>query len=622
MDKRKSKKWLSVALAMAFAGGLVSCSTESIDLGDIDTTLGWELKDFKLPGNNSTHEMVMQEVFDIDTTGCIKINPVTGDYYFTKKGDHVEPSSTEVEPISVTTNQQDIHPNPFRISAEQLGLNIPMLARAGAPSLRELAHTIQVFDVYETDLAGDIVRLDQATTDDALLTLTVHFSADLAIVIDEIASLSFSLPPYFSLGDVTVKQNGRLRQKDSNNIEFEGIKTSDDFIFTVTVNALDFTVCQDTGAAEYLVYRRLPNGNDGYKGEVEMKGQVDVTARFDTSRVTTDITKLRPGMEFVINSELDIQPISISSATGEFRPSFDFEVGRTSIGDVPSLLDDPDTKVKLHNLIIRFDVESSLGLTGIVDGDLISNFKDNSSRKITVHNIEVLPETTSHIVICRQQPSAGEYPGCQVFYTGHPDMEGDVQDLVDAIPESVEFQSTATTKAGETGTIYLGRTYTFAPSYEMEALLALDRGSVIVYRDTLDGWAEDLKDIELAAGATVTIEAEVVNSSPLSYDLEVTATDANHQGLTSEMDVTVTTAAGGNTVPAEGRTHLTIVVKQNTDGAFRKLDGIVTKAIAHGDVEGVTVNSGTGTNSAAKQTLRLSNIGATLTGKVIAKIDD
>lgn len=622
MEKRTGKKWMSVALALAFAGGMVSCSTENIDLDDIDTTLGWELKDFKLPGNNSTHEMILQELFDIDTTGCVKINPVTGDYYFTKKGDHVDPSSTEVKPVSVTTNQQDIHPNPFRISAEQLGLNIPILARAGAPGLTELGHTIQVFDVYETDLAGDIVRLDQATTDDALLTLTIHFSDDLHTVIDEIATLRFSLPPYFSLGDVTVKQNGRLRQKDSNSIEFEGIKTSNDFIFTVTVNALDFTVCQDAEAAEYLVYRRLPDGNGDYKGEVEMKGQVDVTACFDPSRLTTDITKLNDNMEFVIDSELDIQPISISSATGEFQPSFDFEVGRTTIGDVPNLLDDPDTKVKLHNLVIRFDVESTLGLTGIVEGDLISNFKDNSTSKITVRNIEVLPETTSHIVVCRQKPSAGEYPGCQVFYTGHPDVEGDVQDLVDAIPESVEFQCSATTKAGETGTIYLGHTYTFSPSYELEALLALDRGSVIIYRDTIDGWADDLEDIELAAGATVTIEADVTNSSPMLYNMDVIAIDSQHQSLAGEMDVTVTTTAADNTVPAEGQTHLTIVVRQKTAGAFRQLDGIVLKAIAHGEVEGVPVNSGTGTGSSAHQTIRLSNIGATVTGKVIAKIDD
>ena len=612
--------WFSVFFAFSLVVALQGCSTESLDLSDIDTNLGWELKDFKLPGNNSTHDIVMQELIDIDTTGCIKVSPITGDYYFTKKGDDVEPTTTEVGTVSVTTNEQDIHPNPFKLSAEQLGIVIPQFARSEAPMKVSLGQTIQAFDVYENDLAGDIVRLDRATAEDAVITLTVHFSEDLHTVIDEVEELTFTLPLFFDLGEVKVQQNGKLLQVKDNSVAFGNIGTGADFIFTVDIDGVDFNVCSDPTADEYLIYSRTPDGKGDFKGEVEMKGQIDISATFDQSRLTTDAAKLRPDMQFVIDSELEISPITISSATGEFCPSIDFEMGKAEVNDIPALLDDPETKVKLHNLIIRFDVASTLGLTGIINGDLISHFKDQTSKSIHVNNIELKPEATSHIVICREQPKPGEYGDSQVFYKGHPDVTGDVQDLVDAIPETVEFVCTATTKAGETGTVYLGHTYTFTPSYEMEALLELDRGSLIVYRDTIDEWADDLEDIELAAGATVTIEAEATNNSPLLLNLDIMATDVNHQSLTGDIDVTVKTTSPDNTVPAEGTTHLTIVVHQNTDGAFRKLDGIIITARAHGQVEGKPLNSGIVTHT--DQTLRLDKIGITLNGKVKVNIDD
>jgi hypothetical protein len=132
-----------------------------------------------------------------------------------------------------------------------------------------------------------------------------------------------------------------------------------------------------------------------------------------------------------------------------------------------------------------------------------------------------------------------------------------------------------------------------------------------------------LEDIELSNGATVTIEADIVNECPLDFNLDITAINANHQSMNGEMDVTVTTAASGNIVPAQGQTHITVVVRQKTDGAFHKLDGIALKAVAHGNVEGVPLNSGEGKYvNTVPPTIHISNIGATLTGIVIVNNDN
>ncbi|WP_308267607.1 hypothetical protein [Prevotella sp.] len=64
------------------------------------------------------------------------------------------------------------------------------------------------------------------------------------------------------------------------------------------------------------------------------------------------------------------------------------------------------------------------------------------------------------------------------------------------IPKTIQFEADANADATKEAEIKLGHQYTITPKYNVSAPLAFDAGAQITYRDTLDGWNDDIKDSE------------------------------------------------------------------------------------------------------------------------------
>ena len=57
------------------------------------------------------------------------------------------------------------------------------------------------------------------------------------------------------------------------------------------------------------------------------------------------------------------------------------------------------------------------------------------------------------------------------------------------------------------------------------APLAFDEGARIVYNDTIDGWTDDLEDIDLMAGSAIELTANVENKIHAYLTVSATAID-------------------------------------------------------------------------------------------------
>ena len=143
----------------------------------------------------------------------------------------------------------------------------------------------------------------------------------------------------------------------------------------------------------------------------------------------------------------------------------------------------------------------------------------------------------------------------------------------------------------------------------------------IVYNDTLDGWNEDVQDLEFASNAYVRVTADIENCIPTYLTMKARAIDVDGKEM-SDVKVTV----DGNIAASEdGNTPksspITIKIEQNGKNGLKNLDGIIFSIEASASEGGNTPIVGQ-TLNAKKHSLTAKNIKVTLVGKLVVKSDD
>lgn len=618
----------ATALAVVAMATLCACqNVEGIDFDDIDTTVGVVLNDFKLPSNNSTHRIYLDELFDIEPTSCIKTDPDDGHYYFYYEGEDVSVSPVEVKPVTVTSAATDFNAQLFSFTLADLGIDLAAPSRMRAQQPAELRGVIQQFDITEDNLFGDITAIRSVRVGSGTVTIGLDFSADLASVVSELGGLTLMLPDYFVISDNEVRM---LTPTDSridivgNDITFTNVKTSQPLRFQIPVSRLDFTIATDEGQPDCLAFSRITDASGNTKGRVRMKGQLVASVRIDQAHVSIDPGKILSGeaqsMTFAIHSSMSISPIAFDEVVGQFQPVYDFNVGDIRLSNVPKFLDDADVDLRLSDPVIELDIDSRLPLTGLVDATLTSHFKDGTTVPVGIEGIEIRPDTRSHVVISTRPKLPADYPGAQLI------CQPALSSLISAIPERISFDCTATTRLGEDAAIGLGRSYSIQPDYRLNAPFTLKAGSHIAYTDSLDGWRDDLTDINLhdVSNASIVIDADIENALPLDLSVSVTPVDEQHRPIPG---ISVIFAAGDaqgrvGAATAEGQpatSNLQVRLAFSSNDDFHRLDGIRLRAEATVTDE-FTLNSGT-VEAARTQYLKVNRLGATLNASVIIDTD-
>ena len=539
------------------AGGLTlaGCSTDdSIDVGEVDTTIGVKLNNFTVPLGQA-EKITLGDVLDLKDDDCISTT-ANGDYEFFKQGDAADPAHPQVDIINVsekTSKDEDpfIGPSEKPAGFDLLPVGTTLTGTAGS-----ISKALNTFN-YSAAKPDDVLDLTTAEVEGEA-TIIVNFNTHLQGFIDKFTSFDIEFPAYMTLEEPT---QGTLV---GNKLKFGEVATNSTIYSKVKLKSLKF---QEIDAANKLV---IQNGNITMLGDVK----VDVTyPDLVKKNSSSDITKMQ------INGITSITTVKITSATGKFDPKIDLDdIGDIKIDskDVPDFLDDPQVNITLTDPQITLNINSDVDLDAIVDGTLTSTFNNGTTSQVKISNIEIPRKKNSKILICRQ-PKTLPYQDYTAVY-----VVNNLSDLMTKIPEKVTFKANARVDKTKAGTIKLGTPYTISTSYSFKAPLSLEAGSTIVYDDKTDGFYEDIdeNDIDLRGEAELVITGKVTNNSPLELTLAPTAIDVNGNALKGIKLVSANTIKSNLTDKTPSDLKITLTKDANVNLKDVKFDGIKFKATA------------------------------------------
>lgn len=539
------------------AGGLTlaGCSTDdSIDVGDVDTTIGVKLNNFTIPLGNA-EKITLGDVLNIKDDDCISTT-ANGDYEFYKQGDAVDPAHPQVDIINVSEKaSKDEHPH-IGPTEKPAGFDLLSVGDTLKGTAGSISKELNTFN-YSAAKPKDVIELTTANVQGEA-TIQVSFNSDLQGFISEFTSFDIEFPAYMTLENPT---HGTLV---GNKLKFDKVATNSTINSTVKIKSLKF---QEIDAANKLV---IKDGNITMLGDVK----VDVTyPDLVKKNNSSDITKMQ------IIGETSISTVKITSATGKFDPQIDLDdIGDIKIEDkdVPDFLNDPEVNITLHDPQITLNINSDVDLDAVINGTLTSTFKNGTTSEVKINNINIPRNQKSKILICRQ-PKTLPYQDYTAVY-----VVNNLSDLMTKIPEKVTFKADAHVDKTKSGTIKLGHPYAISTSYSFKAPLSLENGSTIVYEDKTDGFYEDIdeNDVDLRGQAELVITGKVTNNSPLDLTLEPTAINVDDKALEGIKLVSVNTIKSNLTDKTPSDLKITLTKDANVNLKDVKFDGIKFKAIA------------------------------------------
>ena len=561
MDFNRFKSFFLPCVAMAGMFALSGCTDSDYDFNEIDATMGFGSDGLTLPVN-STDTIKLADVLELDGSDCV-VEKSNGDYVFEQTGEPVDPVRPEIDNITVSGEPQEGE------------IELEVVPIPGGTGFTISADDDALTFTYSGNKPAEVKSLSYVGTD-ATMNLTVTFPSELSSAVSSIGSLTMQLPAYMNIGDVTSSSTCSV---NGSKLVFTNIPTSRILTVSANVTGLDFKASDKSlGSVEIA------------GDKVDMSGTIRVAV---TATVTggTGVTGVNGAM---IRSSFTMDDIVIENARGIFDPEINLDdLGSVDITGVPEFLTDGDVWVDLYNPVINLLVFNNMAVGGFISGT-ITSYKDGVKLKsIDVSDIPVKPSGTTKVCICRRKDgiNIAEYDVVRDY--------ADLSELIREIPDRITFSASARADASKESTFELGRQYEVQPEYSFMAPIMFDQNASIVYKDTLDGWHEDIEDFELAKGSYINLSTTIENRVPAYLNVDVTPIDVDGNAMGSdEISVEVS-----NSVLASGdgenstETPLSVDIKQNKDGALSRLDGLVfhvsAKASEDGQkpVTGVTLNA-------------------------------
>lgn len=553
----------SLLPAIALLGGLVltACVNNDYDLNEVDSTVGIGGDGLELPAS-STDTIKLVDVLDINDDDCVKVMP-NGDYVFEQVGDDVEPSYPEIDRISVQideskSHQYDIPLVPTPVSGSKMQINV--------------AGDMQTFG-YDADAPSEIEHLTSADTD-APLSFTLGVSA-LNSVTSSVDKIEITFPSYMTLSDV--RTGNTSYELNGSKLTLLNVPTSSNLTVSANVSKLVFGV--DDGSGNKLVI-------DYNTHKVALDGKVHVAIN----------TEIEAGASFtgaMMKSSFNMNNFTITSVLGRFNPKIDLtNLGDVEVTGVPDFLTDGNVCVDLYNPQILLTVTSDLSMGGYVSGTLKSWKNGSVIKTVTVPEMKVNAGGTTNVCICRNSDGVEGYDVVQPV--------SDLSSLIETIPDKITFDADVRADYTQNCDFELGNRYSIQPKYSVVAPIAFAQKAKIVYKDSMDGWNENIKDYELSDNSYISVTANIENRIPAYLTLDAYAIDVDGRRMSDndikvEVDNTVLASADGQT---SKETPITVKVSQKSEGALSRLDGIafdITVAASDGNnqnpVVGQTLNS-------------------------------
>lgn len=589
MKKRTFSSKLFLILGTAAVVGFSGCTDNDYDLSEIDSTIGIGGDGLEIP-SLSTEIIPLKDVLELEANGSVVEDEVSGDYVFRQSGADVAPVHPFIDKITIA--EQNSVSNDLELTfSSASGSRRRSATRAGGQSV-VADGWIQAF-TYEGNKPEEVVDLYEAEVS-SKVTLDIDFS-DVKSVVSKFDQIEVDMPAFMTINNV--KCGGYAFEQSGSKLTLKNVYTSSNMTITADITSLNFKE-KDTSYGSLSI-----SG-----GKVKMEGKVHVTAvasSFNSGAGTT-------GRK--ISSVMNMSKFVVNAATGKFNPEIALsDLGNIKVSGIPDFLQGGNVVVDLYNPQIKLTVTSDMDVPGTLNG-VIKSFKNGQLlATVNVDNVPIDANKTSTICICRRSEGVSGFD--------HVLTNPNLSKLIETIPDNITFSANASADQTNSYRFELGHNYTVQPAYSVDAPIAFGENASIEYRDTLDGWNDNIKDFELAEGAYVNMDASIKSCVPAYMTVSAVPVDVNGNAISADelsVEVTGSVEASKDGV-SETTSPVNIKVSQMKKGAMKKLDGIVfvvagKASDGNNAVTGITLN-------ANRHTLKVEQLKIKLVGKLIGNFN-
>ncbi|MCM1108902.1 MAG: hypothetical protein NC388_07590 [Clostridium sp.] len=598
----ETMRWACMCLLVT--GTMVSCVDDEYDLSkDIDMTVTVGGSNLVIPAS-STEPITLKKIFDLDENDDQALKTAKagnslglneGDYYlYEESGEDGTRSTIDVDRVTVDFDE---------MVADEMRLEFPKVFANGLESVDQVINLSTRFNLNQDEVTGQLRELDWLRVD-APVELTLQFNPQGSNVsrLSVKEGFRITFPSYVTLE--TEARGWRIDEQHPNVV----VATEDILCnrnggayLEVQITKMDFM--HPDYPAEQRLHPGVPvAGTDTYEdGYIHMVMQLYSDGYMSLSK--SDF----PASEELVKVDMQVVAhmgeVEVVSVVGIVDPDFHVTVEPVDFIDVPDFLDDPETNIDLADprIFLTITNESPIGMNVHAvlkpldeDGRVMTDIHGNSAEvRISAS------DNDRNALVVRQGTTRFELSvtGTQTDPGATPVKVENLSKLIARVPARIAVEEVKPNALQEMFELYLNRKYRVNTDYEIMAPIAFGRDLNFVYRDTLDGWQEDLEDFELSQ---VEVELTAHNQIPMQMELEAVALDAEGNPLS---DVTVTTT--GNIPASDGVTVETGTLKLSIDashGTIRNLDGLQLL------VRGVSTEQSAGKRLNDRQTLQFTGV--------------
>lgn len=550
---------VSAAIALAFAAVAMSaCVDNDYDLSeDLDLTVAIGGSEFAIPGG-MTEEIKLSKVLEVEEDDIIQVDG-EGNYYLYQEGD---PTLSKVSVKGFDISSPDIKPTiknlNFKLpgAVTHLSGSLPIAGSQEFTAIVPLDEAPAKFEIKEENLPKELKDIYMVYVD-MDVDIRFSYSGGDASSINKILmkKVNIVLPKFFEADELN---GGNVKT-----LENMTITKGAENIVRVHIDRFNCTHL-DKG-----------EGLDSETQTLRITGDFNMEGTFsaNTSDYTGTGNPTEIGLE--LRADYTLANIKVKKITGSVSVGMDVEP--VKLNDIPDFLSDDEVQLDVENPMIYLSLDNQIPLEAGITGTL-SSYKAGQqiAGPIAVNIPEV--ESKSNQLFCLS-PKGLEEEGVR------PIKVPELPSLIKKIPDEIRFDVDIVTTNKE-DEIELDKEYTINTGYSLNVPFVFGPSLSIVYKDTIDGWQDDLEDYEIAA---VNVTSKVINKIPLDLIFTAEAITTDGSGEHTKLDavtakVKVNNSENDNTIKAgntEGsETSIVIEIKEVTEGGIKQLDGLILRAVA------------------------------------------
>lgn len=597
--KQKILRTTLYGVLLSSLGITTGCVDDSYDLSkniDMTVTVGGDL----VTPANSSEEITLDDLLDVDYANSDLDTTSTGDYVLRVSGDPTN-STVKVNGVSVDAASSQKESVSLHFSTDML--------TGEETSPKPIENLDPEWTLKNESVTEDVVDLDyadQIRNNNITLKLKPVGNAS-GVVLKK--GLTFTFPAYLEIElPAAIQKDFSLINQSDGSVK---LQLKNDYVMGTQGAQWQISLKR-----LYFKGHQLPSG-EGFDAKnhkvlfnisIPLEGNVALRKSHFPSGVKDVNFKM---VSYVSSSEMTFERVR-----AVVDPQINFNVSDISITDLPDFLTDNEVDADLANprLLLRVNntAEVDVNLNGV-----LQSYKDGAAIQRVVMGTDL--NTTSSKSIRLKASSENLLclsPLNENVPAGYTWVQVDeLPDLIRTIPDMIKVEEIHAQVLPQFYTLNLGVNKTVSTDYNLDAPLEFGKDFNIVYKDTLDGWSEDIKNYEMKE---VQITLKAINRIPLNLNMTASALDANGNVMTDVLVETEGYVAAPATGEAQSEQTITFTLKKKDGSRIKNLDGLILRLDGKAYVEGSEDANGTWTPKSlnANQTLKLDDLRLRVKGGV------